>query len=139
MKHWILLLAFLPVCCACSEDLNRKAVYPVTGVIRVDGAPVNQLAVKCYPVNGLDRENTTISSTYTKEDGSFELSTYNSGDGVPEGDYILTVRWGKLNAVTMSYDGDKFDGKYNAENSDIKFTVTAGQPTDLGVIELSTK
>lgn len=139
MKYWIPILAWAAVCCGCSEPDNRKAVYPVTGVILVDDEPVDQLAIKCFSVAGIDTENPTISSTYTDATGKFEISTYNKGDGVPEGDYTLTVRWGKLNAMTMSYDGDKFNGKYSEEKSDIKFTVTAGEPTDLGTIPLTTK
>jgi hypothetical protein len=123
----------------CGDGLNRKAVFPVTGRILVDGEPVDQLAIKCFSTGGIDKEDPTISSTFTDAQGNFKISTYEEGDGVPEGEYILTVRWGQLNAFSMSYDGDKFDGKYDQENSNIKFTVTAGQPTDLGEIELTTK
>ena len=139
MKYWIPVLALAVVCCGCSEPDNRKAVYPVTGVILVDDEPVDQLAIKCFSTGGIDTANPTISSTFTDATGKFEISTYNQGDGVPEGDYTLTVRWGKRNAMTMSYDGDKFNGKYSEEKSDIKFTVTAGEPTDLGTIRLTTK
>ncbi len=139
MKYWVLVLALMPLFVGCSEPDNRKAVYPVTGVILVDGKAVDQLAIRCECVGGIDAENPTISSTYTDASGKFEISTYNKGDGVPEGDYILTVRWGKLNALTMSYDGDKFKGKYDAEKSPIKFSVKTGEPTDLGTIELSVK
>ncbi len=139
MKYWVLILALVPLCVACGEPDNRKAVFPVTGVVLVDGKPVDQLAIRCESVGGIDKANPTISSTYTDATGRFEIATYKKGDGVPEGDYVLTVRWGKLNALTMSYDGDKFKGKYSAEKTPIKFTVKSGEPTDLGTIELSVK
>jgi hypothetical protein len=35
-------------------------------------------------------------SAQVKEDGSFALSTYESGDGAPAGDYAVTVEWYRL-------------------------------------------
>ena len=138
----VLLLLSTPFLCSCSgEDPNWKETYPVTGEVYVDGAPADQLAVRCTDVNGLDQEQPTISSAFTDEAGKFEISTYETGDGVPEGDYILTFEWGQWNLISGSYGGpDKLDKKYlDPKKSEHKFTVVKGKPTDLGRIELKSK
>jgi hypothetical protein len=89
----------------------------------------------------MDTSKPSVSSTFTGDDGQFSISTYEKGDGVPEGEYILTFMWGKRNVITTSYGGpDKLKGKYSdPKKSGHKITVRAGEPTDLGRIDLKTK
>jgi hypothetical protein len=136
-----LLLMLLLVFCGCSKPQgNRKATFPVTGSVSVDGNPVEGLAVVCINVAGIDKEHPTESQCFTKEDGSFEIGTYESSDGVPEGEYVLTFRWGEWNRLSHSYEGDKLDGRYaNPKKPVVTFTVEAGKPTELDEIELTTK
>ena len=77
----------------------------------------------------------------TDVEGKFAISTYQSGDGLPEGEYALTFMWGQLNLISKSYGGpDKLNGRYlNAQTSEHRVTVEAGDPIDLGRIELSTR
>jgi len=133
---------FCLLLCSCGEKVpDRKETFPVTGEVYVDGQPAAQLKVGCYDVNGIDSESPTVSSGMTDEQGKFEISTYASGDGVPEGEYVLTFLWGKLNLISKSYGGpDKLKGRYlDPQKSKHRFKVEAGKPTDLGRIELSTK
>ncbi len=113
----------------------------MTGEVYVDGAPVGMLAVRCTAVAGLDSENPTASSAFTDDEGKFEISTYETGDGVPEGEYVLTFEWGKMNLISNQYGGpDKLKGRYmDAEKSENKFTVVTGEPTEIPRIELTTK
>lgn len=122
------------------SDPNRKEVFPVTGEVYVDGAPVAQVAVQCTNVAGIDSEQPTVSKAITNEEGKFEISTYESADGVPEGDYVLTFTWGDFNAISRSFGPDKFKGKYaDPKKSEHKFSVVTGKPTDLGRFDLTTK
>ena len=106
----------------------------------MDGKPVEQMAVRCINVAGIDTQDPTESSTFTDAEGKFEIATYQSGDGVPVGSYVLTFQWGERNLISFQYGGDKFNGKYSdPKTSTIKFDVQEGQPTDLGTIELTTK
>ncbi len=140
MTRWMLVLSLLLVCCSCGDRIKEKPLFPVIGKVLVDNKPVGQLAIRCISATGIDQNDPTTSATFTQEDGSFSISTYRSGDGVPEGDYSLTFQWGERNLMNMSYSGDKFNGKYSDPNaSTIKFTVKPGVPTDLGTIELTTK
>ncbi len=128
-------------CVGCGESgPPRLETFPVTGQVLVDGEPAGFLLVNCVLQSEADKENPTESKCVTEDDGSFKIATYVSGDGVPEGDYVLTFQWGQLNLFTHSYDGDKLNGRYrNPATSPVKFTVTPGVPTDLGEINLTTK
>jgi hypothetical protein len=128
--------------CSCGENLpDRKETVPVTGEVYVDGQPAAQLQVKCHDVNGMDTEDPTVSSAMTGQDGKFAISTYLTADGVPEGEYVLTFAWGKFDMISKAYVGpDKLKARYlNPQNSEHRFKVEPGEPTDLERIELSTK
>lgn len=149
MKARVILLLALGLTTAfsgCAEQPrgNRKPTARVTGQVVVDGRPVpagTPLKVECHSVHGIDKSAPSISSALTGDDGHFEISTYESGDGVPAGDYVLTFVWGKMNLMAATYGGpDKLKGRYsNAQKSEVKFTVREGEATDFGRIELTTE
>lgn len=128
--------------CAKEEGPPRKDTFQLTGQVLVDGKPPDSpLKVTAHNLAGLDKKQPTFSSTITDKQGRFAMSTYESGDGVPAGDYVLTFFWGKMDLIGGSYGGkDKLKGKYSEpETSPIKVSVKPGEPTDLGTIKLSTK
>lgn len=141
MRLTIVATCCLLLCSCGKKDESRKETYPVSGVVTVDGQAVDALAVRCTDVNGLDKENPTISSAFTDEEGKFEISTYESADGMPAGEYVLTFMWGEWNMISGSYGGpDQLKDRYaDPKTSEVKFTVKEGEPTELGTIELTTK
>lgn len=145
MTRFVTSVAVLMGCsvllCSCSKQgPPRKDTFPVTGEVRVDGQPVGQLAVRCIDVKGLDKASPTASAAFTEENGKFKIATYQSADGVPEGEYVLTFEWGKW-SLNGSYGGpDKLNGRYKDPKKPVKqFKVEKGKATDLGTIELTTK
>ncbi len=125
---------------SCAEEgPPRKETYPVTGQIFVDGEPAADLAVTCHNVEGMDKEQPTMSTAVTDKEGKFAISTYEMADGVPKGEYVLTFMWGKRNLVTMNYGGpDKLNDRYtDPKTSELRFQVEPGTPTDLGRIDLT--
>jgi hypothetical protein len=139
---WTALAVLSMMLAACGDPgPPRKETFPVIGKVLVDGKAVDNIAVRAFNVKGLDTADPTFSSTYTKPDGTFEISTYQAGDGVPEGDYVVTFEWGELNLFTMEYGGpDKLNNRYNdAKTSQTKFTVVRGKPTDIGQVNLTTQ
>ncbi len=125
----------------CEKGPPRKATFPVTGTVLVDGKPADQVAVRCVPVEGMDQADPTESAAFTNAEGKFAIATYMKGDGVPVGSYVLTFEWGQWNYISMQHGGpDKLKGKYtNPKTSASTFEVREGQPTDLGTIELKTQ
>lgn len=115
--------------------------FPITGKLTIDGNPVGNVAVKANPVGKELSAANVSSSTFTDAEGNFEISTYESGDGVPEGDYTLTFMWGSRSLMTGRYEGpDKLNERYlDPEASEFKVSVKPGEEIDLGTIELTTK
>ncbi|MCA9170359.1 MAG: carboxypeptidase regulatory-like domain-containing protein [Planctomycetales bacterium] len=136
----LLMAAIIPTL-GCGEPDNRKKTYPVSGIVTVDGAPAENLAVRAHPVDGIDKADPTVTSAFTGADGKFTLSTYEKADGIPEGKYKLTFVWGEMNMMTMAYGGpDKLKNRYDKEeSSEFEFQVGDDQPTDLGTFDLKTK
>lgn len=136
-----MLLALGLICCGCApEGPPRKATFPVTGEVIVDGKSASGVTVTLHDLKGIDGNQPTYSSAITDASGKFSVSTYNAGDGVPVGDYVLTFTWGEFNMVSRSMEGDKLKGQYNnAKTSEIRAHVEEGKPMDLGRIELTIK
>ncbi len=132
----------LPIICSvlisgCSSPPDgppRLKTTPVTGVIHVDGTPAVALTVECHPQEGADTIKHPVSAM-TDAEGKFSVGMYEAGDGLPQGTYKLTFMW-----TEMMTRRDKLNGAYDSpKTSTIEANVVTGSPTDLGVIELSTK
>jgi hypothetical protein len=144
MKHlrstaWLLPLVLAAGCS--DSDPNRKETFPVTGLVLVDGKPAPEVQVVFHDLAGMDTAMPTYSSTFTKEDGRFTLSTYDEGDGVPAGEYAVTFFWGQFNPISMHFGGpDKLRDKYSdPKKTPFKFKVAKGESGDMGTIELTAK
>ena len=83
--------------CGCwnAAEAERQPVFPARGKVSVNGRPAENALVVFHPTHS----NSTIAlrpSGRTAPDGSFILSTYESGDGGPAGEYIVTISWPEL-------------------------------------------
>ncbi len=139
-RLWFCLLT-LALCCSCSEprDYGKKTV-PVTGEVFVDGSPAATVSVTFHNLQGTDQQLTTVTAAYTKEDGKFAASTFEEGDGAPEGEYAVTFSWGEYDVISRSMGPDKLKKKYSdPKKSEFKITVSGDKPIDMGRIELTTK
>jgi hypothetical protein len=137
----LLAIPLLLTSCSGEAEPERLPTSPVTGQIVVDGKPPGSpIQVICHSQAGIDSSHPTYSSCLSDNDGRFAINTYEQGDGVPPGDYVLTFMWGKMNLMSMQYGGpDKFNGKYSdPKTSEFVIGVVEGLPTDLGTIELTT-
>ncbi|WP_152098116.1 hypothetical protein [Lacipirellula parvula] len=81
---------------------------------------------------------TPLATAIVEADGTYRPSTYVNGDGVPQGEYVVTVAWPRY----VEFDGqqiasdDQLQGKYaDPEKSTLRVTVngTSGEiaPIDL--------
>lgn len=143
VRNFFLLLMFFVLAQGCggSEPPFRKATSPAKGTLTVDGLPPGSgIQVQCHPVGAPDTEHPTVSATETDAAGKFSISTYESGDGLPAGEYTLTFTWQEFNVMSRSYSGeDKLNGRYSDPNSSqIKLTVKEGEENDMGVVALTT-
>jgi hypothetical protein len=120
---------------------DEKAVYPVSGVVTVDGVPQEGLQFKLHNEAGDDPVKPTFSSGYSGPEGKVSVSTYADGDGAPAGTYKVTILWQEFNPLSMSFGGpDKLNGRYSdVATTELKWTITESKTNDLGIIALTTK
>ncbi len=70
---------------------NRKPVNPVRGNVYFEGTPTPEARVVFYQLGG--KKPAHVADAIVDADGSFVPSTYSAFDGVPAGDYAVTVAW----------------------------------------------
>lgn len=120
-----------------APSIVRDPVSKVTGKLLINGKPEASVLVRLNPVGSSDPDKKKPDGM-TDAEGNFSIGTYEgSGDGAPNGEYAVTFQWGMRALMGGNYGGDKFAGKYiDPEKSEFKLTV-AGEPIDMGVIELT--
>lgn len=122
---------------------GRKACYPVTGTVIVDTKPAPDALVQFHSHDPADHDgpNRVLATAMTDEAGKFRLSTYAAADGVPAGEYTVTVTWRERSGLLKNqFDGpDRLKGRFALkEKSELRATVGRG-PTELPPFQLSTK
>ncbi len=85
---------FALLVCGCGGDgVPMQKVYKTTGRVLLDGKPAEGVDVRFIPV---DKTNFKMEETplgHTDAEGKFTLTTYNSGDGAPAGEYMVAVAY----------------------------------------------
>ncbi len=71
---------------------GRPPVYPVSGSLKVKGAPATGAFVVFHPRGEQDRRALKPHGRVGL-DGTFRLTTFDTNDGAPEGEYAVTVVW----------------------------------------------
>ena len=90
----------------------RFEVHPVSGTVQYGGKPLPGAIVRFHPKDPAavtvpaDQEGPPVLlTTETNPDGTFTMSTYEADDGIPAGDYTVTVAVG-LKDETSVEDSD---------------------------------
>ena len=110
----VVLAALLP---GCGDKYDFEPVFPVTGSLFVRGKPAAGAMVTFHPADALNDYRATRSFATVEADGSFALTTYFPGDGVPSGDYVVTLNWpGQLPPTAHPTDvpSDHLGGRYSS-------------------------
>lgn len=71
---------------------SGEPVYPVSGVIALEGQPLAEALVTFHPEGDERRRLTAM----TNAQGRFELTTHTPNDGAAAGAYLVTVEWREL-------------------------------------------
>lgn len=91
----LLIAAALLLASGCGETTAKRAeTFPVEGAITFKGQPISGAFVALHPKS--PRPDVPPPRASVGPDGSIKVSTYDAGDGAPEGEYVLTVEWYKL-------------------------------------------
>lgn len=143
----LLLLCVMIVGCGETETDTKLKLIPVEGKITVKSEPATGAKVTLHPVEGAVADAGLFPSGVADESGRFVLSTYEAGDGVPVGNYQVTVVWPdtdfkpkKISDIEDAVQGgelpDKLKGRYaQPKTSKLTASIESGT-TELPVIEL---
>jgi len=107
---------------------KRTATNPTKGSIRYQGQPIGGAFVALHPKAGASADVPTATAV-VQADGRFAVTTYDSGDGVPEGDYVVTIQWRKATKSGGEFvpGPNLLPAKYSRpETSDVVVHVASG-------------
>jgi len=90
-RAWVAatLTGALLMLCGCS---SKSSLYPVRGKVLFKGQPAVGARVTFYPKDNSDPQ-ALHPTGIVAADGTFTLSSHETDDGAPAGDYIVTVVW----------------------------------------------
>ena len=111
----------------CGKAMSNVATHPAKGTITFKGQPIHGALVTLHPKAPL--ENVPAPRANVGKDGTFSVTTFNGGDGAPEGDYVLTVKWYKpiKNGNDLVSGPNVIPPKYGQpETSDVVVHIAAG-------------
>lgn len=80
---------------SCSQASKRPPLYTVKGRVFFEGSPAVG-AVVIFHAIGEEKTNASRPRGKTDVNGDFDLTTYKAGDGAPNGEYVVTVEWKKI-------------------------------------------
>jgi hypothetical protein len=133
---WHLAVAFAAVVAVagCNRE-TRVPVFPVSGKVTFQGRPPVGALVVLAPVNGSGTDGVAPTAT-VQNDGSLSVTSYEPGDGAPDGDYVATLQWYRYSKELGGPGPNVIPAKYaNARTSPFKVSVKGG-PTDVPAIVL---
>jgi hypothetical protein len=81
------------VALGCGDGRNIPKVYEVKGSVLINGQPASDVLVVLNRTSGEKLATPATSQGLTDAKGDFYISTYNTDDGAPEGDYVVTIEW----------------------------------------------
>src|SRR5262245_3357070 len=138
----VTLLAFAALLAASCGRSDFHKVYPVKGKVLVNGQPAGECIVTLNRTFDDNHPRRVTHYGMTNEHGEFQVTSYNAGDGAPEGEYIVTIEWRERSGVLKNnFEGiDRLGGAY-AKPDQTKgqqgFKITVGrEPLELPPFEL---
>jgi hypothetical protein len=107
-------VAMLGLVLAGCRDANpdRPQTYSVSGHVLYDGRPAAGARVQLNAVGGALTFAKLCPHGEVGADGSFRLTTFNTGDGAPAGTYALTLTWPSPPQPGREEGPDRFKGRY---------------------------
>jgi hypothetical protein len=124
----------------CNQRESWQAVtYPASGTFMVNGQPAEGAVVMLEPTTGfVDRRQSRPWASVTSS-GQFKLTTYENGDGAPEGEYKILLVWPTHGTLEQK---DRLNGKYGMpENPYAVVTIKPGKnelpPVDLKDVQIT--
>ncbi len=112
---------------------NRKPVLPATVKVLYKSKPVANAVVVFHTYIAKTEKYARTADAMTEADGSSAMSTYTAFDGVPEGEYTVTITWQEPRFDEAGKPTpNKLPAKYaRTADSPLKATIKAGEKNNL--------
>lgn len=121
----LIAIGFMFSGCNSRPSYQEADVFPVSGSVSVDGKPAAGVVIVFHPQTDTGMTKGNKPFTTSGEDGTFEVTTYTTGDGAPIGEYIVTFIWPEN---PRGPSQDRLKGRYaKPELSQITVTVQEGE------------
>jgi hypothetical protein len=125
------LLVLMSVGCGSNGWMART--YPTRGEITINGKAPENAVIKLVKIGEQIDTRKSDCWALVQSDGSYVMTTYEPGDGAPEGEYAWSVRW-PMNPMTNM--PDRLNEAYaDPENPYMTVTIKRGK-NELPKVEL---
>jgi hypothetical protein len=133
------LLAFL--CGSGCSSSDQQPVYPVSGAVFVRSKPADGARVVLRPAGEINPDEWPAGYPRgtVQSDGSFQITTFEPGDGAPQGRYVVLVEWKPPLAEGTDPETasqDRLRGRYVDPDKSILRAEVQAAPTKLPRIDL---
>jgi len=126
--------------CGHQQRPELPACVPVSGRVLIDGQPAIRAVVSFHSQTPQADGKIYSGQTFTDDEGRFRMTTFTAGDGVPPGEYTVTIvaAWISKNGQDVGVP-DLLKGRYaTPEKSLLKVQVEA-EPLELETFDLKSK
>jgi hypothetical protein len=112
---------------------NRKPVHACNVKLSFQGKPVSSAIVVFHSYNERTKKYARVADGMTEDNGATSMSTYTAFDGVPAGDYTVTLTWADPRFDdTGKPMPNKLPARYaKPDTSPLNFTVREGDKNDV--------
>jgi hypothetical protein len=114
----------------CSGDGTRKT-HPAAGTLTIDGNPADPgVLVYLHPQYEEQDRMPIHPKGETDATGAFQVTTYSTHDGAPEGAHLVTVEFPQRSGLSPHFSGDLFGGAFanqEANKAKPEFALTVGR------------
>lgn len=136
---WLKLVLAAGLCAGlpgCGGNDWHADTYPASGRVTINGEPAAGAVIELHST-GEAKPDVRNSRPWAvvQEDGGYVLSTYETGDGAPPGEYAIILRWPP--DVKQPSLVDRLGGAYSQpDKSQWRVTITAGE-NELPPVEIT--
>lgn len=111
---WCLVSGLVVAMAGCGKGSDRLPTHPASGTVLFGGRPAVGAIVILHP-EGAAPDGMVKPRGKVGEDGIYRLTTYETGDGAPEGTYVATLYWpapGPPGSPDLDDGPDRLGGRY---------------------------
>ncbi len=137
-----LLLIIVPFLTGCTRSDYPNETYPVSGRVQTtDGDPAAFVRVTLHSSTLIAEGDPFRPSGMTDDDGTFRLTTYETHDGAPAGNYAMTFRWAKPQETLLDpISKDRLRNQFaRPTEKSLTCEIVETESQDLGAFEIDTK